>query len=53
MELKNKDGMYIVSEKDYTLIKDIKSRWQELHGKYFKVGKCIAEISELFNKIGK
>lgn len=53
IELRTKEGMYIISKEDYEIIHDIKHRWQELHGKWFKTGKLIAELSVLFNKLDK
>ena len=53
MELKTANNMYIVSKEDYETIHEIKHKWQEIHGKWFKTGKLIAELTTLFGKLGK
>ncbi len=52
MDLKTKDGMFVVTEKDYQVIHSITHKWAELHGRYFKTGKVLSEISTLFNQLG-
>ncbi len=42
-----------MSEKDLKIIHDIKHKWLEIHGKHFKEGKLIAEVSKLFEELGK
>ena len=53
MELRTENGMRIITDKDYDTIHAIKHKWQELHGRHFKTGKLISEISELFTQLGK
>lgn len=53
MDLKTDNGMFIISEKDRQIIHEIKHLWQEMHGKYFKIGKLISEVSKKFDELGK
>ena len=53
MEMKTENGMRIITDKDYDTIHAIKHKWQELHGRHFKTGKLISEISDLFCHLGE
>ncbi len=53
MDLKTKNGAYIVSEEDFQRLHDLKHLWPAFHASYFKIGRQVAEITKIFNDFGK